>query len=429
MSQFYRKLFNSPISPKKNTFWYTLGSLCSSASSVLLMIYVTRILGTNEAGIFSIAYSVSQLMLSLGWFGTRQFQVSDIEENYKFSDYFILKIFLSVLLIVGGFIYAVYLHSDSYKTLIIILLCLFILNDVFADLFSARFQQINKLHLAGKSYCIRIIGSNVTFLLSLFITHSLPLSLILATLYSALALTFFDFPMIKSFSSFKLNLNNKKLFELLKECFPLFVSSFLSNFIMNIPKNAIDLHLTSETQAFYNIISMPSAVATLFCMFVFVPQFTSIAVAWKEDIKRFFKLIFSILSILLTFAILILLCGWFLGIPVLDLLYSVNLTPYKMPFMILLLTGCVSSFNSVLIYILTVFRIQKYSVYIYVFTVVVSQLTANSFVLNYEIMGASINYLISMLCIFASYVIVIILHLRKFFIEYSKVVETSNSTK
>ncbi len=172
MSQFHNRLYNSPLSPKKNTFWYTLGSLCSSASSVLFMIYVTRILGTNEAGIFSIAYSVSQLMLSLGWFGTRQFQVSDIEENYKCSDYFTIKIFLSVLLIAGGLIYAIYLQSHFYKTLIIFLLCLFILNDVFADLFAARFQQINKLHLAGKSYCIRIIGSNVIFLLFLLITNS-----------------------------------------------------------------------------------------------------------------------------------------------------------------------------------------------------------------------------------------------------------------
>lgn len=413
MSQFHNRLYNSPVSPKKNTFWYTLGSLCSSASSVLFMIYVTRILGTNEAGIFSIAYSVSQLMLSLGWFGTRQFQVSDIEENYKFSDYFTIKIFLSVLLIAGGLIYAIYLQSDFYKTLIIFLLCLFILNDVFADLFSARFQQINKLHLAGKSYCIRIIGSNVTFLLFLLITSSLPISLILATVYSALVLTCFDLPMIRFFSSFKLSFNYKRLFKLLKECFPLFVSSFLSNFLVNIPKNAIDLHLTSETQAFYSIISMPSSVATLFCMFVFVPQFTSIAVAWQEDIKRFFRLVLSILSILLVFAVFILVCGWFLGIPVLNLLYSVDLAAYKSPFMILLLAGCISSINSVLIYILTVFRIQKYSVFIYLFSVLISQITINFLVLNYGIAGASFNYLASMLCIFVLYVMTILIFLKK----------------
>lgn len=413
MSQFHNRLYNSPLSPKKNTFWYTLGSLCSSASSVLFMIYVTRILGTNEAGIFSIAYSVSQLMLSLGWFGTRQFQVSDIEENYKFSDYFTIKIFLSVLLIAGGLIYAIYLQSDFYKTLIIFLLCLFILNDVFADLFAARFQQINKLHLAGKSYCIRIIGSNVIFLLFLLITNSLPISLTLATVYSDLVLTCFDLPMIKFFSSFKPSFNYKRLFKLLKECFPLFVSSFLSNFLVNIPKNAIDLHLTSETQAFYSIISMPSSVATLFCMFVFVPQFTSIAVAWQEDIKRFFRLVLSILSILLVFAVFILVCGWFLGIPVLNLLYSVDLAAYKSSFMILLLAGCISSINSVLIYILTVFRIQKYSVFIYLFSVLISQITINFLVLNYGIAGASFNYLASMLCIFVLYVMTIIIFLKK----------------
>lgn len=413
--RYHSKLFNSPVSSKKNTFWYTLGSLCGSASSVLFLIYVTRILGTNEAGIFSIAYSISQLMLSLGWFGTRQFQVSDIDENYDFSDYFTIKIFLSILLVIGGGIYAIYLHSDFHKTIIILLLCLFILNDVFADLFSARFQQINKLHIAGKSYCIRIVGSNIVFLLSLLFTYSLPVALILSTLYSALVLMSFDFPMIKLFSDFKLTLNFNVLYNLLKECFPLFVASFLSNFILNIPKNEIDLQLTSDIQAYYNIISMPSSVATLFCMFVFVPQFTSIAIAWKEDIGRFFRLIFTVLFILLMLAFFILFCGWFFGIPVLNILYSVNLTPYKISFIVLLIAGCISSFNSVLIYVLTVFRIQKYSIIIYAFSVFISQLTVYELVSNFGILGASLNYLLSMLCIFALYVIVIVFYLLKKF--------------
>lgn len=70
------------------------------------MIYVTRILGVDEAGVFSISYSVGQLMLSIGWFGTRQFQVSDVNEEFKFSDYLSLKLLTSIVMIVGCIIYS-----------------------------------------------------------------------------------------------------------------------------------------------------------------------------------------------------------------------------------------------------------------------------------------------------------------------------------
>ena len=83
MNKIYDRLLNKEVTLKENTFWYTIGTLCSSATSFLLMIYVTRILGVDQAGVFSISYSVGQLMLSIGWFGTRQFQVSDINEEFK----------------------------------------------------------------------------------------------------------------------------------------------------------------------------------------------------------------------------------------------------------------------------------------------------------------------------------------------------------
>ena len=144
MNNVYAYLLNKKVSLKENTLWYTMGTMCSSATSFLLMIYVTRILGVDEAGVFSISYSVGQLMLSIGWFGTRQFQVSDINEEFKFSDYLSLKLFMTIIMMVGCLIYSVFLHFNTYKMLVTFLYCLFLICDVFADLFSARFQQVMK---------------------------------------------------------------------------------------------------------------------------------------------------------------------------------------------------------------------------------------------------------------------------------------------
>ena len=42
MSKIHNYLFNKKVSLKENTFWFTAGTLCSSATSVLLMVYVTQ---------------------------------------------------------------------------------------------------------------------------------------------------------------------------------------------------------------------------------------------------------------------------------------------------------------------------------------------------------------------------------------------------
>lgn len=106
MTKIHKYLLNREVSLKENTLWFTMGTLCSSATSVLLMVYVTHLLGVDEAGVYSIAYSIAQLMLTIGWFGTRQFQVSDVEEEYSFSDYFTMKIITSCIALLGGLIYA-----------------------------------------------------------------------------------------------------------------------------------------------------------------------------------------------------------------------------------------------------------------------------------------------------------------------------------
>ena len=69
-------------------------------------------------------------MLTIGWFGTRQFQVSDVEEEYSFSDYFAMKIITSIIALIGGVIYAISLHLNLHKFIISFLYCSFIVCDI-----------------------------------------------------------------------------------------------------------------------------------------------------------------------------------------------------------------------------------------------------------------------------------------------------------
>lgn len=414
MNNVYAYLLNKKVSLKENTLWYTMGTMCSSATSFLLMIYVTRILGVDEAGVFSISYSVGQLMLSVGWFGTRQFQVSDINEEFKFSDYLSLKLFMTIIMMVGCLIYSVFLHFNTYKMLVTFLYCLFLICDVFADLFSARFQQVDKLFLSGMSYIIRILGYNLVILFSLLCFKNLIVAIVLAMIYSALELTFFDLQLIKRISQIKIEFHMDKIIQLIKNCFPLFISSFLTTFIVNVPKNAIELNFDSSVQTYYNIIFMPSYIINLFCMFIFVPLYTSIANTWLNSTKDKFintvvkLMIFDVLLSLVVFA-----GCYFLGIPLLELVYGVDLHSVKSSFLVLIVAGCFTSMNSILSYIFTVIRRQKFMIYIYVVAMVLAQVMVKTLTLNYGIFGASLDYLIGIASITVMFMLGLVLVLRK----------------
>ena len=84
MNKIYDRLLNKEVTLKENTLWYTIGTLCSSATSFLLMIYVTRILGVDQAGVFSISYSVGQLMLSIDGLALDNFKCRTSTKNLNF---------------------------------------------------------------------------------------------------------------------------------------------------------------------------------------------------------------------------------------------------------------------------------------------------------------------------------------------------------
>lgn len=406
MKNVYEYLLNKKVSLKENTLWYTMGTMCSSATSFLLMIYVTRILGVDEAGVFSISYSVGQLMLSIGWFGTRQFQVSDVNEEFKFSDYLSLKLLTSIVMIVGCIIYSFILHFNTYKLIVTFLYCLFLICDVFADLFSARFQQVDKLFLSGISYIIRILGYNLVILISLLCFKNLILSIILAMLYSTLELILFDVQLIKKISCVNVQFRIEKIISLIKNCFPLFISSFLTTFIVNVPKNAIELYFDASVQTYYNIILMPSYIINLFCMFIFVPLYTSIANTWLNSTKdKFINIVVKLFIFDIILSIFVFVGCYLLGIPLLELVYGVELQSVKSSFLILIIAGCFTSMNSILSYIFTVVRKQKFMIYIYVIAMVLSQIMVKSLTLKYGILGASLDYLLGIASITILFVI------------------------
>lgn len=414
MRRFYREILGLKESQMRDTIWYSLGSICSSGASMIILLIVTRIMGPNVSGVFSLAWSAAQLMLTVGWFSTRQYQVSDVQDNIGYNEYRVAKIISSVAMFIIGWIYVSICNYEVDTRIITILLCFMMMMEVFGDFYSGFFQRKGKLYLGGISYVIRNILYILTFFVSLLMFRKLLISIVCAVLIQLLWLLVFDVQLAKQIPIQRRIFRWKNVLKLFVDCLPLFVGSFITSYIMNIPKNAINQYMDYQTQASYNILFMPTAVINMFNLFICVPFYSKLAVLWQQrKQKEFLNMLYKIVGFVVGITVVSLLGGVFWGIPVLEWLYGIELAPYCNAFFVLILGGGFNGILSVLIYVVTVFRKQQIITYIYVMCAVFSQIIVGNLVQKSGMLGAAMSYTMALGIACVGMVLYIVFYLKK----------------
>lgn len=392
---------------QKNSYiWNMAGSMLLAFQSVIMLMILTRVLGLVEAGILTIAYANANLFQNIGKYGMRNFQVSDVKGEFSFSEYKVSRIVTAIAMIAVSFIYVIYtaINNDYTveKTQIILWMCLFRVVDVIEDVYCALYQSKNRLDIGAKIMTLRQVITLVVFGVGVVILKDLLLALIISTVVTTLLLVFFIKCTYGFFDIKPEKAEGKKVAMLLKVCFPLFAGAFLSFYIGNAPKYAIDAMLTDELQACYGFIAMPVFVVGLLNNFIFNPILFRMSMLWKKGKKKEFVLRTAcqvgIVGIITGVCIL---GAYLLGIPVLSWLYNTDLAPYKTELLILLLGGGFLGLSGLLNAVITIMREQKKLMWGYGIVSIFAYLCSNKVVSIYGMMGAAVLYtvLIGALCV------------------------------
>lgn len=390
---------NKEKNVKKAFLWNMIGSTSYSVSSFLYLMVVTRICGVAPAGFFSLSYATAQLLLTVGRYGMRTYQATDLEQKYLFSEYGISRVLTCALMMLFGIIYSAWSFSGEY----IIISCFVILMkmvDAVEDVFHGNFQQTYHVEIMGKMLAARNIYSAVYFTGALLVTHSLAFTCTSTALTSLALCLVINYVFTVKYPGEAVGpARSPKLvnvWELLKICTPLFVGTFLSLLLYNIPKYAMASVMTDEYQTYYSVLFMPSFVITLMCEFVFKPTITTIAeLWWKDDIRKFSLYVLRIIAIILTCGGVIIVAGHLLGRTLLEIIYGVDLSPYKLHFIVLLIGGTVGAGVYMMYNILIAIRKGGCIIVVYAITALLTIFPAKLMVQKWGIMGASLNYLYS----------------------------------
>ncbi|HEM6309615.1 TPA: lipopolysaccharide biosynthesis protein [Streptococcus suis] len=418
------KISDGEKNQNKQYFWNLIGTISSTLISIVLLFIVSRLTSAKMADVFSIAFTLGQQFLVIGLFGVRNYQSTDMCEQHTFSSYFFSRILTTLLMILFGIVYIISVGLNGEKFWIILFMILYRSCDAFSDIFQGYFQQQQRSDLSGKVLFYRSILTILFFPILLILFDNLLIVTFGIFILNFSMIFILDFHYLSRY--FKLSLLKDKFdfrnsISILKFCIPLFIGSFLINYIYNDPKIIIDSFITkgqfrAGMQRDFNVLFMPTFVMNLLLL-ILRPMLTELSIVWYKGEKSVYdqrvRKFFVILSCL---NIGILLGGYFLGLPLLSLVFGIDLSPYLLPFIILLMGGGFNVYSVLIDNLLTIHRKQHYLLVVTVLTFLFSKLIMVNLISRYEIAGAAIGFTLTMFVYFLLSIVTYVI-IRKFVTE------------
>ncbi len=406
MLLFIRNALEKTNNINRSTYlWNAINAGLSAALCPVILMVMSRTNGVYDAGVFSIAFSVGALMVFVGQYGLRRFQSSDIHEKYTFREYHGMRFITCGAMLIASAAYCFYgiIFRDYTwdKFTVILLVCVLKSIQAYADVVHGHMQQKGRLDVAAKASAARFLAELVSCCVALILTHDLLVSVLVCIAVSASVLMLTTVNTARNYcDTLRPSISPWTCRRLLIDGFPLFVSLFLNMYISNAAKYAIDAYLTDEIQAYYNYIFMPAFVIQLIAYFIFNPILTTYARLWlsekAEDLRKLKRLIGRQCIVLAGLTLLAVAVAYTIGIPVLSILFGVDLGDYREELCLLMVGGGMMAYGVFFSTVITIVREQKYLLISYGISFIAAKALAGWFVASHGIMGAVVLYTVLM---------------------------------
>lgn len=398
--------------------WNTVAGLINASEAVVLSMVITRTNGLEDAGILTIAFAIGNLFANIGKFGVRNYQVSDMNGEFSFSNYFISRmISTGLMLIVSAGYVIIQLLTSSYsfsKAAIVFFMCLIYLVESIEDVYWGLYQKKNALDVGAKMFSLRWGLTMMGMSLVLIYQHDLLLAMLTGVMITGVV---FIYTVYLTYPKFREDIEwgiHWKDIAVLKKCVPLFGVLFMTFYVTNVPKYAIDRWLTEKDQACYGFIAMPVFVIELLNGFIYQPVLVKMSLEWQSGNKKaFIQRVHRQCLIILGLTIICLSGAWLLGIPVLSALYATNLKDYKIELMVLLIGGGMLAIVGFFSTLMTIMRKQKWIMWGFIVISLLAMLFSDYCVKGYGVLGASVLYTVLMMVLAVGFVGMFCIHVRR----------------
>ena len=400
---------------KSNFIWNVLGTGINAFNSLFFLITVTRINGIDNAGVFTFAFSTACILYVIGTYAGRIFQVTDTNKDIKDKEYILNRIISCISMLILAVIFVLFKRYNFYKSIILILLTIYKSLEAFCDVLYGILQKNNNLDMVGKSYFIKGLFSVVGFVILDIITKNVIISSVTVIFIWILVLVFYDINKTRSLIDFKQKINIKNVFGIFKSGFFVFFITFLGLYILNAPKYAIDSFLTDDKQAIFGIVIMPATIMALIGQFLIHPYLNEIVKLYNENsIKSLKKLTIKIALYILIFGVIASICAYLIGIPVLNLVYGIDLNEFRIHLVAIIIAATLYNIGILYSSVLTTIRKTFIQSIIYIIVSFCALSFSNILTIKFGLDGAVIDYFLIMTIHFILYIIISNIIIKKY---------------
>lgn len=392
-------LGNKTDHTRDNFLWNMIGSVLYAAATILLVRLTKGAAGTGVGADFNIAFKTGQILLTVGYFEIRPFQVTDVKDEYSFRDYLSFRVITCAVMALSGFLFPWLKGETGMRFALFFLLCLYKMMDGAADVFEGEFQKRGRMDLAGKSVAFRTVLSVTVYAVAVTVTGDVLFAVVLMVIAAAVGVIVFDVALIGCFAKLEFSFDRKRLGHLVQSTVLLFVGSILCLYIFNASNYSVDSvyqgadAASEDIRYIYACLFMPTSVINLASGFLFKPILTTLATHFAEGrMKAFARLTGRLLLGVTAITVVCLIGGALLGLPVLSVVYGYDLTGYFTELEVLILGGGFNAAGIILYYAMTVMRKQRDILIAYGIVAVATLAVSNAAVRQWGLMGAAASY-------------------------------------
>lgn len=374
----------------------TLGSGAWALVFPVVTMVSTQLVGVEQAGMVSMAFVVGLLLMFIGNFGVRTYQISDIDRQHSFIDYQANRWATCLLMLLVGWGYCALRGYGSEMFDISMAVIAYRCIDALADVYEGRLQQVDKLYLAGISQTIRSLLALLVFSLVLLFTRNAVAACTAMAIAAGVSFVAVTWPLALLETPKTRPFSFPSFISLFKVCAPLFVAIFFFNVIENMPKFVMEDSLPYDNQLYYNALYFPAQMILISAQLIYKPLLLRMAGVWQDSAKRrkFNLILAGIIALIAVITLAFALVMAWVGIPVMNYLYGIDFTRYRGLLYLMLVTGGITAAIDFLFQIITIMRRQKDVTVLFCMTFIFSIFIPILLVRYAQLEGAVLSYVI-----------------------------------
>ena len=328
--------------------WNAAGNLIYLMSQWIVTVLVTNLGDFRDAGLLSVAMSVSATFQTVAMFGIRNYQVSDVENKYSDTCYAFFRVITCSAALITCIAFSLIGDYGGEQLLAIALFMLFRLAENFSDVLHGIAQKRGRLDIAGKAFAIKGVGLVAVFLAAYAWSDWLCAGLFAMAVFSIGSTLLYDLTTVKRLSDFGLVSRERDWLHLAKETAPLCLYLFFSAAISTLPKLILERACGEDILGAYSSIFAPALLIAAAAGYLYTPFIPSFANAYREKRCREFLLLFAKLgAAIAALAVLSIIGAWVLGDFALALIFGEKILAYTyllIPILVFIFVNAIFAF-------------------------------------------------------------------------------------